>query len=96
MSGRSGKKRVVRTSVFKSDFKKIVKSGKYNLIDYAKVLQYLEIGEPLPLKYKDHPLIGEWDGFRECHIRPDWLLIYCLDDDTVELTRMGSHSKLFG
>ena len=48
-------------------------------------------------KYQDHPLVGDYIGFRECHIQPDWLLIYAIDNDQLILTasRMGSHSDLF-
>ena len=53
--------------------------------------------EPIPLKNKDHNLIGNWQGYRECHIEPDWLLIYRiqLDKNTLELARTGTHSDLF-
>lgn len=55
-------------------------------------------GETLPEKYKDHALSNNWKGHRECHITPDWLLIYRYDDDVLvlTLTRTGSHSDLFG
>ncbi|MBW8308042.1 MAG: type II toxin-antitoxin system YafQ family toxin [Candidatus Paracaedibacteraceae bacterium] len=50
----------------------------------------------MPKKYRDHILIGEWEGYRECHIQPDWLLIYSITEHEVILVRTGSHSKLFG
>lgn len=55
-------------------------------------------GETLPEKNKDHELTGDWVGHRECHVQPDWLLIYRIDDDVLVLTlsRTGSHSDLFG
>lgn len=58
-----------------------------------EVLEYLCSENPLPEKHKDHLLVGNWGGHRECHILPDWLLIYKIEKDT--LTRTGSHSDLF-
>lgn len=64
---------------------------------FKTVLDYLVRQEPLPSKYRDHPLTGDYSGFRECHIRPDWLLIYKIEEEilTLTLTRTGSHSELF-
>lgn len=58
----------------------------------------LSRGEPLPEKNKDHTLSGNWSGYRECHIQPDWLLVYCIENDILILTlsRTGTHSDLFG
>ena len=50
---------------------------------------------PLPARMKDHPLKGEWSGFRDCHIEPDWVLIYKLTDDLLSLAATGTHSDLF-
>ena len=62
------------------------------------VVAAMAMGEPLPEKYKDHALTGNWVGHRECHIQPDWLLVYRIEDDVLVLTlsRTGSHSDLFG
>lgn len=62
------------------------------------VVSALAMGEPLPEKNKDHALSGNWTGHRECHILPDWLLIYRIEDDVLVLTlaRTGTHSDLFG
>ena len=62
------------------------------------VVAALAMGETLPDKNKDHPLTGNWTGHRECHILPDWLLIYRIDGDVLVLTlsRTGTHSDLFG
>ena len=62
------------------------------------VVAALAMGEPLPEKYKDHALTGNWVGHRECHIQPDWLLVYRIEDDVLvlALSRTGSHSDLFG
>ena len=62
-----------------------------------KVVEKLANQQPLEEKYKDHELTGKYKGFRECHVQPDWLLIYLLEDKklTLTLTRTGSHSDLF-
>ena len=61
------------------------------------VVTRLANGEPLDPRHKDHPLSGEWSGHRECHIQPDWLLIYRYENDilVLALTRRGTHSDLF-
>ena len=81
---------------FKKDYKRIVKRG-YNVSLLEEVIDQLANKIPLPKKYKDHDLSGNYDGFRECHITPDWLLIYKIDDSELilYLTRTGSHSDLF-
>lgn len=62
------------------------------------VIAKLAMGETLPEKNKDHALSGDWIGFRECHVLPDWLLIYRIENDVLvlTLTRTGTHSDLFG
>ncbi len=73
-----------------------IKRGlKISLLD--EVIALLAMGEALPQKYKDHALTGNWAGHRECHILPDWLLIYRIEDDVLVLTlsRTGTHSDLF-
>lgn len=84
------------SSRFKKDFKVIVKRG-YNISLFEEVLNILREEKPLPEKYNDHSLKGDYSGHRECHITPDWLLIYKKEDDmiTLSLTRTGSHSDLF-
>ena len=69
----------------------------YNLSLLTEVLKLLADGEPLPAKYKDHNLTGNFKGCRECHITPDWLLIYEVSngDLILYLTRTGTHSDLF-
>ena len=86
---------VKATSQFKKDYKLAMKRGlKIPLLDEVIVL--LSKGEELPEKYRDHALIGSWLGHRECHILPDWLLIYRIENDVLVLTlsRTGSHSDL--
>ena len=84
------------TTQFKRDLKKAQKQNK-NLDLLNKVLQQLADGIPLPEKNRDHALTGNYAGCRECHIQPDWLLIYEIAVDTLflYLTRTGSHSDLF-
>ena len=85
------------TTQFKKDFKLAMKRGlKMKLLD--DVIARLALGETLPEKNKDHALSGDWVGFRECHILPDWLLIYRIENDilVLTLTRTGTHSDLFG
>ena len=86
----------VRSSKFKKDFKVIVKRG-YDISLFEEVLNLLREEKPLPEKYSDHALKGDYIGHRECHITPDWLLIYKKENDmiTLSLTRTGSHSDLF-
>ena len=89
--------RVQWTSQFKKDYKAAMKR-KLDISKLDLVIKLLAKGEELPAKYRDHALTGDWIGFRECHIRPDWLLIYYYLDDQLVLTlsRTGSHSELFG
>lgn len=87
---------LISTKRFKKDLKNIIKSG-YDISLLDKVITILLQGKPLHEKYKDHNLTGNWVGHRECHITPDWLLIYFINDNTLTLTltRTGTHSKLF-
>ena len=85
------------TTQFKKDFKLAMKRGlKIELLE--EVIATLAMGKTLPGKHKDHALTGNWVGHRECHILPDWLLIYRIEDDVLVLTvfRTGTHSDLFG
>ena len=80
---------------YKRDFKRISRRG-YDLGALNVVLDTLADGKLLPAAYLDHTLKGDWKGHRECHIEPDWLLIYQADDDEVLLARTGTHADLFG
>ena len=84
------------SSKFKKDFKAIIKRG-YNIALFREVLELLAAEKNMPEKYNDHALKGDYSGHRECHISPDWLLIYKKENDmiTLTLTRTGSHSDLF-
>lgn len=83
-------------STFKKDFKRIVKRG-YNIRLLEEVIELLASGQILPEKYRDHSLIGNYADCRECHITPDWLLIYKISNSELilYLTRTGTHSDLF-
>ena len=81
---------------FSRDVKRISRSGRYRIEELKSVLTNLASDTPLPERFNDHALVGEWVNHRECHIRPDWLLIYCLAPGILFLTRTGSHSELFG
>ena len=90
------KYQVKTTTHFKKDYKLAMRRGrKMNLL--KEVITLLAMGKTLPEKYKDHALTGNWSEHRECHIQPDWLLIYRIEDDVLVLTlsRTGSHSDLF-
>jgi mRNA interferase YafQ len=65
------------------------------MLKLRAVIVLLVEGTALPSRYQDHPLAGEWKSFRDCHIEPDWLLIYKIDGDDLRLVRTGTHSDLF-
>ena len=88
---------IVWTGRFKKDYKLALRRGReIGLLD--EIIRTLARGEALPERNRDHALTGEWTGHRECHILPDWLLIYRIEGDLLVLTlaRTGSHSDLFG
>lgn len=87
---------ILATTRFKKDLKVIMNRG-YNIQLLQDVVSLLSAGKALPEKNKDHALSGNWTGYRECHITPDWLLIYKLNADilVLTLTRSGTHSDLF-
>lgn len=84
------------TNQFKKDYKLAKKQNK-NLDKLFKIIDVLASGDTLDAKYKDHELTGNYKGTRECHIEPDWLLIYEIHEDVLILllSRLGSHSNLF-
>lgn len=84
------------TSKFRKDYKKIQKRG-YNIKLLENVVKILAEAKTLPEKYLPHPLQGDYKGYMECHILPDWLLIYKIKDDelVLVLSRTGTHSDLF-
>lgn len=88
------RRRFEMSNAFKRDLKKHYLS--LVSVDWAIVSDCLLKGYEIPEKYKDHPLQGDWVGFKDCHIKPDLVLIYKIVGDTVELHRLNSHSELFG
>jgi len=82
------------TTQFKKDYKRIKKQNK-NLSKLRAVIEKLVEGQALEPKYRDHQLSGNWHGHRDCHIEPDWILIYKITDNDLYLERTGSHSELF-
>jgi mRNA interferase YafQ len=79
---------------FKKDYKKCIKRG-WQMEALKDVVAILAIPEPLKEKNNDHTLSGNYAGYRECHIAPDWLLIYRYNGEYLELARTGTHSDLF-
>lgn len=88
---------IVFTSTFKKDLKRAKKRGK-NTNKLFEVIEKIALDEPLEASLKDHALTGNWVGTRECHIEPDWLLIYEKQGNQLALMlfRTGTHSDLFG
>ncbi len=84
------------TTKFQKDLKRAQRRG-YDISRLTEVIKILAAGEKLPAKYKDHNLSGDHAGCRECHITPDWLLIYEIVEESLilYLTRTGTHSDLF-
>lgn len=89
-------KQVTWTNQFKKDYKLAMKRG-LPIDELDNVIRMLAEGNSLPEKYKDHELSGNWKGFRECHVQPNWLLIYHIYDNNLilSLVRTGTHSDLF-
>ena len=86
--------RILQSTQFKRDFKRLLKRGK----DKETLFAFLEIlveDREIPPVYKDHPLRGNWGGRRDCHIEADWILIYQKTDTAIILERTGTHSDLF-
>ena len=85
---------IQQTSRFKKALKRMKARGA-DMALLAKILENLQRGETLDARYKNHPLAGQWFGTFDCHIQPDWILIYRLTDDTLILEATGTHSDLF-
>ena len=83
------------SSQFKKDFKKVTRMSIPDIVEVGNVIATLQKGQALAASYRDHPLSGNWGGFRDCHIKPDLVLIYRIDGDLLQLARIGSHSDLF-
>lgn len=80
---------------FKKDFKKVAKLPIPDVVEVGHVIKLLQLGETLPDKYVDHSLSGNWQGYRDCHVKPDLVLIYKVDNRSLKLARIGTHSELF-
>lgn len=87
------------TTAFRRDYKRVAATPRHRdiAIVLPPLLDLLATDEPLPTKHRDHALTGNWNDHRECHVKPDLLLIYRRpDDEVLQLVRLGSHSELFG
>lgn len=89
--------KIVYTNRMKKDVRLMQKRGR-DMGKLVKILSLLAAGTPLPVQYRDHPLTGNLQDFRECHIEPGWLLMYQIYEDTLILSAAatGSHADLFG
>lgn len=84
-----------QSTQFRRDVKRLRRQNK-PLSRLETVIKALVVQEPLAEQHRDHTLVGNWKGFRECHIQPDWLLIYRTEGEELQLARTGSHAELFG
>ena len=84
------------TGQFRKDYKRIRKRG-YDILQLETVIDIILTNNPLDTKYKNHTLSGNWSGYQECHIQPDWLLVYRIEQENLilSLSRTGTHSDLF-
>ena len=90
-------RRIERTKAFKRDFRRVIAAPRHQDLNnlLPAILTLLATDTPLPAKYVDHPLRGEWKDFRDCHVKPDLVMIYRkIASATLQLTRLGSHSEL--
>ncbi|MBN1391955.1 MAG: type II toxin-antitoxin system YafQ family toxin [Sedimentisphaerales bacterium] len=87
-------RRIFWTNQFKKDFKRAQTQGK-DIKALKEIVSILAEGKKLPIRCVDHPLRGEWNYCRDCHIKGDWVLIYRIEGNMLVLERVGSHSELF-
>jgi len=87
-------RKLFETTQFRRDIKRVKKQAK-KLEKLKSIVRRLSAGEALDPRYRDHPLTGLLRGSRDCHVEPDWLLIYRIETDSLFLERTGSHSELF-
>lgn len=86
--------KLFRTKAFKKDYQKLKMTDN----QYAKYIRFLSLmleGKALPIEARDHGLIGNHSGFKEFHVGDDLLVVYCIEDDIIRLTRIGTHSQIF-
>jgi mRNA interferase YafQ len=86
---------IIRSTAFKKDVKRAEKRGKDMVKLKAMILLLLD-DKPLEPRHRDHPLKGDWVGYRDLHVEPDWLLLYRMTETELMLARTGTHSDLFG
>jgi mRNA interferase YafQ len=90
---------IKKSAAFKRDVKREMSGVNLAILSMAlpSLLYALANDEPIPVRYRDHALTGIWNGYRECHVKPDLLLVYKKpDDETLKLARLGSHTEIFG
>jgi mRNA interferase YafQ len=87
---------IERTTRFKKDYKREAKTDAALDDVLVPVIELLMTDADLPEHLRDHPLTGNWKGYRDCHVKPDLVLIYDRTDEVLSLVRLGSHSELFG
>ncbi len=88
-------RKIRQSAKFGKEIRLLLRRGK-NIAKLEKIITSLTDDVELSSKNKDHPLVGNWSGYRECHVDPDWLLIYKVDAEIVFLARTGTHSDLVG
>jgi len=86
--------KLFRTKTFKKDYQKLQMADS-QYVKYIKYLSLLLDEKELPIEARDHELIGNYSGFKEFHIGGDLLVVYCVEDDIIRLTRIGTHSQIF-
>jgi mRNA interferase YafQ len=86
---------IIQSNRFRRDLKRARKRG-YDLAKLGRIIDMLASGEPLPARCRPHRLSGEYGGLWECHVEPDWLLVYDVTEELVELAATGTHADLFG
>ena len=86
---------VVRSTAFKKDVKRAGKRGK-DMVKLRAIILLLLDDKPLEPRHRDHPLKGDWIGYRDLHVEPDWLLLHRISETELMLARTGTHSDLFG
>ena len=87
--------RPIPSSQYIKDFKRIVQSPKFKQIEFINVITMLMTRQPLPAQYHNHPLMGGYNGYWDCHIGCDCVLIYKIENEELLLARIGTHSELF-
>jgi len=89
-------RKISRTNQFKRDYKRESRGQYRAVLDQLLMgfVSYFMSDQPLPQYYRDHALTGNWSDYRDCHLKPDLVMIYCISDDELTLVRLGSHSEL--